>query len=177
MGLLLGVVLVFGFAVVVFVRDEEKTDKKEEVNMSEKENTRVVLDAFSALERRDDQRFRELLDPNFEIHWPPSLPYGGISRGLDRKSPTWSETWIPLQPTEAERRMDPRVVAANGNEVVVCWRQRGVTPAGDRFDGEVLGLYEVCKGKLTLAQMFYFDTAALVSFLEKAKRRETRPAP
>jgi len=177
MGLFVGVVLVVGFAVMVFVRDEEKTDKTKEVNMSEKENTRVVLDAFSALERRDDQRFRELLDPNFEIHWPPSLPYGGISRGPDRKGPTWSETWIPLQPTEAERRMDPRVVAANGNEVVVCWRQRGVTPNGDRFDGEVLGLYKVGKGKLTRAQMFYFDTAALVSFLEKAKRRETRPTP
>ena len=35
--------------------------------------------------------------------------------------------------------MDPRVVAANGDEVVVLWRQRGVSRAGDRFDGEVLG--------------------------------------
>jgi ketosteroid isomerase-like protein len=166
MGLLLGIVFVFGFAVVVFVRNEEKTDKKKEVNMREKENTRVVLDAFSAIERRDDQRLSELLDPDFEIHWPPSLPYGGISRGLDRKGPTWSETWIPLQPTEAERRMDPRVIAANGNEVVVCWRQRGVTPAGDRFDGEVLGLYKVGKGKLARAQMFYFDTAAVREFLQ-----------
>ncbi len=178
MGLLLGVVLAVGFAVMVFVRnEEEKTDKTKEVNMSEKENIRVVLDAFNAIERRDDQRFRELLDPNFEIHWPPSLPYGGISREQDRKGSTWSETWIPLQPTDAERRMDPRVVAANGNEVVVCWRQRGVTPNGDRFDGEVLGLYKVYKGKLARAQMFYFDTAALASFLEKAKRRETRPMP
>jgi hypothetical protein len=32
----------------------------------------------------------------------------------------------------------------------------------------VLGLYKVRAGKLVRAQMFYFDTAALVSFLEKA---------
>jgi hypothetical protein len=35
-----------------------------------------------------------------------------------------------LQPTEAERRMDPRVVAASEEEVVVLWRQRGVDSGG-----------------------------------------------
>jgi hypothetical protein len=40
--------------------------------------------------------------------------------------------------------MDPRVVAANdeSGEVVVAWRQRGCSPAGERFDGPVLGLYK-----------------------------------
>jgi len=33
--------------------------------------------------------------------------------------PSWSEVWEPLQPTEAERKMDPRVVAANEDDVVV----------------------------------------------------------
>jgi ketosteroid isomerase-like protein len=64
--------------------------------------------------------------------------------------------------------MDPRVVAANEDDVVVQWRQRGVTSAGDRFDGEVLGLYRVRNGKLARAKMFYFDTAAVAAFLEKA---------
>jgi uncharacterized protein len=64
--------------------------------------------------------------------------------------------------------MNPRVVAANENDVVVCWRQRGVSPAGDRFDGEVLGLYKVCEGKLARAQMFYFDSAAVREFLQSA---------
>ena len=73
--------------------------------------------------------------------------------------------------------MEPRVVAASEEEVVVLWRQRGVTPAGDRFDGEVLGLYHVRGGKLARAQMFYFDTAALVSFLAKAKGQATAPQP
>jgi hypothetical protein len=31
--------------------------------------------------------------------------------------------------------MDPRVVAASGDEVVVLWRQKGVDRTGERFDG------------------------------------------
>jgi hypothetical protein len=52
-----------------------------------------------------------------------------------------------------------------------------MTLAGDRFDGEVLGLYHVHGGKLTRAQMFYFDTAALVSFLAQAKGQAMAPQP
>ena len=113
--------------------------------------------------------------PIVEMYWPPSLPYGGTARGLQQE--TWSDTWRPLQPTEAERRMEPRVVAASEEEVVVLWRQRGVTPAGDRFDGEVLGLYHVRGGQLTRAQMFYFDTAAVVRFLAQATGQATAPKP
>jgi ketosteroid isomerase-like protein len=127
--------------------------------MSIEENRKLVLSVFTAVEQRNDQRFSELLHSDFEIHWPTSLPYGA------GKGRTWTDTWNPLQPTQAERRMDPRVVAANGNEIVVLWRQRGLSASGDRFDGEVLGLYRVREGKLARAQMFYFDTAAVVAFL------------
>lgn len=66
--------------------------------------------------------------------------------------------------------MDPRVVAANHEtgEVVVLWRQRGCSPAGERFDGPVLGLYKIRGGRLARAQMFYFDTVALTDFLANA---------
>jgi ketosteroid isomerase-like protein len=144
--------------------------------MGVKQNVQLLLDVFSAIERRNDRRFRDLLDPDFEIHWPPSLPYGGTSRGPRPSAPTWSDTWNPLQPTEVERRMDPRVVGASEDEVVVLWRQRGVTPAGGRFDQEVLGLYQVRGGKLARAQMFYFDTAPLVNFLATAKGALVSPS-
>jgi ketosteroid isomerase-like protein len=130
--------------------------------MNVNENKNLLLKAFNALERRNDQQFSELLHPDFKIHWPPSLPYG-TSKGR-----TWSDTWNPLQPTEAERSMDPRVVAANEDEVVVLWQQRGISFWGERFETEVLGLYRVRDGKLARAQMFYFDTAAAASFLAKA---------
>ena len=136
--------------------------------MSIKENRKLVLSVFSAIEERKDQRFSELLHPDFEIHWPASLPYG------EGKAKTWTDTWNPLQPTEAERRMDPRVVAANENEVVVLWRQRGLSPTGERFDGEVVGFYQVREGKLARSQLFYFDTVAVASFLDKAIEQPER---
>jgi ketosteroid isomerase-like protein len=139
------------------------------------ENVNLLLEVFSAIERRDDRRFRELLRPDFEIVWPPSLPYGGTSRGVAPAGPTWGGTWLPLQPAEAERRMDPRVVAATEDEVVVLWHQRGVSRAGVRFDGEVLGLYRVVDGRLARAQMFYFDTASVVRFLAQATDQATVP--
>jgi ketosteroid isomerase-like protein len=141
-----------------------KNEKKERV-MRIKENVKVMLDIFSAIEQRDERRFLDLVHPDVEMHWPPSFPYGGTSRGLKREGPTWNDIWNPMQPTEAERSMTPRVVAASADEVVVLWRQRGVTRARDRCDEEVLGLYQVRGGKLTRAQMYSFDTAALVSFL------------
>ncbi len=133
--------------------------------MSAAANRKLLLDVFRAIEQRDDKKFRELLHPDFELHWPPSLPYGGS------KARTWSETWEPFQPGDMERRMDPRVVAAGEDEGVVLWRQRGVRPSGERFDDEVLGLYQLRDGKLARAQMFYFDTVAVANFLKTATSR------
>jgi len=59
--------------------------------MGKQENVKVVLDVFAAIERRDDQRFRELR----------------TSGGPAATAPTWSETWIPLQPTEADEGWPP----------------------------------------------------------------------
>ena len=137
--------------------------------MSARENAQVMLDIFSAIERRDPEGFQALCHPDAEFHWPHSLPYGGVAHGLMDGRPQWTETWMPLQPTEAERSMDARIVAATEDEVVVLWRQRGVTPTGNRFDGPVLGLYQVRDGQLARAEMFHFDTAALADFLTSAR--------
>lgn len=48
-----------------------------------RDHIELMLAVFSAVERRDAQRFTELVQPDFEIHWPPSLPYGGTYRDLD----------------------------------------------------------------------------------------------
>src|SRR5262249_55626036 len=107
-----------------------------EVAMSQ-ENEKLVLEVFSVIERRDPERpdprlLLDLCDPQIEFHWPASLPYGGTRRGFPPSGPSWDQVWGPLQPTQAERRMDPRAVASSGDEVVVLWRQRGVSRAGDR---------------------------------------------
>jgi uncharacterized protein len=126
-----------------------------------------VLACFAAVERRDEERQRELFDPEVGFHWPPSLPYGRPGR----QGASFESVWDPLQPGPAERAMDPRVVAASEDEVVVRWRQRGVDAAGARLECPVLGLYEVRNRRLIRAQMFYFDTAAVLRFLERAGAR------
>ena len=115
-----------------------------------------MLDAFAAVAQRDGNRLEALYHPEVEFHWPPSL----LAR---RPGQRWEQVW---EPTHKERSMNPRVVAANDQEVVVLWRERGINTNGERFDGEVLGLYEVRDSKLARAQMFYFDTAAVLQFLE-----------
>jgi ketosteroid isomerase-like protein len=141
--------------------------------MTTRASTDIVVAAFDAVERRDERRLAELCHPEVEFHWPPSLPYGGSSRGTgalqDRDRTGWDRVWDPLQPTEQERRMDPRVIAAAGEEVVVLWHQRGLAPGGQRLDTEVVGLYEVRDGKFACARMFYFDTIAVLRFLQQPR--------
>jgi uncharacterized protein len=132
----------------------------------------VVLQAFRAVEDRDYEGLIALYHPEVEFHEAPSLPYGGTSVGREAVAADlgWLETWGPLQPTAAERRMDPRVIADDGREVVLLYRQRAVDGAGNRLDAPVLGHYEVRDGLFARAQMFHFDTAAILDFLAGAKR-------
>ncbi len=135
----------------------------------ESDSVRVVLASFKAVEDRDEALVRKVFHPEFESHWPMSLPYGGVKRGFNASGTTWTNTWNRLQPTDAQRAMSPRVVAAHGDEVVVHWQQRGMDGTGAVYDGEVLGIYEVRDGKLARAQMFYFDTSAVADFLARAE--------
>lgn len=127
----------------------------------------VVLEAFAAVEARDEQRLAAICDPHVSFHWPPSLPYGGCVTGpaATGRERGWTTVWDPLQPTAAERAMHPRVVAATEAEVVVLWHQRGRAPNGSGLDNEVLGLYQVRSGKLARGQMFYFDPVGVDHFL------------
>jgi len=133
--------------------------------MDAHKNAELMLEVFRAIERRDAQRVFSLCHADVEFLWPPSLPYAGGARGA------WTETWVPLQPTRAEQRMDPRIVAATDQEVVAVWQQRGLSPAGERLDTPVLGLYRLRDGKLARAQMFYFDPVTVMEFLTRAKNK------
>jgi uncharacterized protein len=141
-------------------------------------NAEVVLATIRAVEKRDLANLLRLYHDEVELHEAPSLPYGGIARGKDSlheqlSSPetSWLGTWGPLQPTEAERRMDPRVIGAKGDEIVVAYRQRALSPDGERLDQPVVALYGVREGKFARAQMFHFDTAAINDFLARARAR------
>jgi ketosteroid isomerase-like protein len=148
----------------------EETNMKPADERAPTRSTEIVLETFRAVEHRDLERLLSLYHPDVELVWPESLPYGGTFRGSESPPPgrTWDDTWDPLQPTGAERRMDPRVVAAAGDDVVVLYHQRGVSGTGRRLDQDVLGWYTVDGGKFARAQMFYFDTVALTAFLADA---------
>lgn len=136
----------------------------------------IVLGVFNAVVERDREKLFALHHDDVELHEAPSLPYGGTVRGKaamreqleTAPETTWLGTWGPVQPTEAERRMDPRVVGADGDEVTVVYTQRALSPSGERFESPVMGLYEVRDGKFARAQMFHYDTAAILAFLERA---------
>ena len=130
----------------------------------------TILAVFAAVEQRDNDALARVCHPDVEFCWPPSLPYGGTARGVTGRGRGWGAYWDWLQPTAAQRQLAPRVIAATGQEVVVLWRQRGLTPAGETLDTEVLGLYRVRDGRLTSGQMFYFDPEAVSAFLARASR-------
>jgi uncharacterized protein len=139
-------------------------------------NAEVVLATIRAVEARDRERLFALFHDDVELCDAASLPYGGTVRGKaavreqleSAPETTWLGTWDRVQPTKAERRMDPRVVATAGEEVTVVYTQRAVGLDGERLECPVLGLYEVRDGKLARAQMFHYDTAAILAFLERA---------
>jgi ketosteroid isomerase-like protein len=59
---------------------------------------------------------------------------------------------------------------------VVQYTTRALAPNGERFESPVLALYEVRDGKFARAQMFHYDTAGILEFLDRAgqtKRVET----
>jgi len=144
-------------------------------------NADVVLAVFRAIEQRDREALFELCHDDVELHEAPSLPYGnegiaGKEAMRDRldnaPETTWLGTWAPLQPTDTERRMDPRIVATAGDEVIVRYTTRAIAPDGERFESLVVALYEVRDGKFARAQMFHYDTAGLLAFLERAGRAQ-----
>ena len=162
-------VLFLGSGTLSHNRHKSTQNREGKMLSKEEENSETILAIFRAIEERDAAKFRALLQPDFEIHWPRSLPYGGTFRGVEPQPRGWAATWQPLQPTEAERRLDPQVVAAHGDDAVVLWHQRGRGDGGESIDEEVLGLYRFREGKLARAQMFYFDTVPVASFLARAQ--------
>jgi ketosteroid isomerase-like protein len=132
----------------------------------------IVLEALRAVEERHGDRLAQLYHPEIEFRWPPGLPYSGEFKGsgVAEMTERFTATWLPLQPTDETRRMNPRVVAAGDNgAVVVNYIWKGLDANGRRFETEVLADYQVRDGRLARAQMFYYDLPGVIAFLRDAK--------
>jgi ketosteroid isomerase-like protein len=132
------------------------------------ESEEIVLEAFAAVDARDDERLKRISHPGASFVWPESLQPSHFRTVQGKLATSWEEVWEPFQPLPEfiTRKMNPQIVASSGPLVTVLWHQRGVNRRGERLDCEVLGLYEVRDGLLYRAQMFYFDTAAVRKFLQ-----------
>lgn len=127
----------------------------------------VVLDVLDAVEKRDAVRLAQLYHPDVEFHWPPGLPYSGVHRGaaVSDMNLRFAQVWLPLQPTMNERRMEPRLVAAQGADVVVRYAWKGRDAAGNLFETPTLAHYQVRDQKLVRAQMYHYDLVGLARFV------------
>ena len=128
----------------------------------------IVLEAFAAVDARDDERLKRISQPEALFAWPESLQPSHFRTAEGKVATSWEEVWEPFQPLPefTTRKMSPQIVASSGTRVTVLWHQRGVNRRGERLDCEVLGLYDVRDGLLCRAQMFYFDSAAVRKFLQ-----------
>jgi ketosteroid isomerase-like protein len=132
------------------------------------ESEQFVLEAFAAVDARDDERLKRISHPEASFVWPESLQPSHFRTLQGKVATSWEEVWEPFQPLPEfiTRKMSPQIVASSGARVTVLWHQRGVNRRGECLDCEVLGLYEVRDGRLYRAQMFYFDGAAVHKFLQ-----------
>ena len=130
----------------------------------------TVLAAIRSVEARDLDGLAMLYDPDISFDWPPGLPYSGHYEGthIAAMSERFASVWQPLQRTEAEREMEPIVVATAGDTVVVQYVTRGTDAAGRRFETPVLARYRAPDGRLVEAQMYYWDLIGLQEFIKSA---------
>ncbi len=142
--------------------------------MTEQTTQAVIRAVFDAIETRDRERLAKLYHPVIEFRWPPGLPYGGVHRGagIAEMNARFREVWMPLQPTEAERRMDLQIIAAQGENVVAKYVMRGRDTKGQTITVDTMAHYRVRDGVLISAQMYYFDLTGLLHFLSASKPGE-----
>jgi len=136
------------------------------------DNADVVRRVFDSARQQDLDGLLSLYHRDVVVREPFSLPHGGVHRGLDEARTAaicWSETWGPYQ-QDADPSPDPEVVALNDDLVAARWRLCAHDRVGEGVDVEVIDIYRLRDGKILELETYYRDTAAMVSFLERASR-------
>ncbi len=135
------------------------------------ENVELIRSLFGGVEERDLRTYLAAWHPEVVIREPGSLPYGGEYRGLEgvrRHAAGFMQTWEALQPGD-ERKLNAIFIDA-GDHVIARWRLKARVPDGEgTLDMPMVGAYKLRDGKLVEAQMFYWDTAAVLRFLESTR--------
>ena len=144
----------------------------------EARNLAVIKKMFEAVASRGDPAhfaerwaaYLDLFDPNVVIHEAASLPYGGAfagHTGVAAHAKGFGDAWSALQPSE-QRGLQPSFLA-DGDTVVVLWRQQGLNSStGEHFDMPVTSVYRMKDERVTEARMLHFDAGVVGDFLARA---------
>jgi uncharacterized protein len=119
-------------------------------------NIPVVRRLFEAVETRGDPKdfaarwaaYVAMYDPDVVIHEAPSLPYGGDYSGDDavaRHAQAFNAAWQSLQSIN-DRSLEPRFLA-DGDHLIVLWRQKGASADGEIFDMPAVSVYRMKDGR------------------------------
>ena len=141
-------------------------------NERSSENADVVRRVFDSIRQQDLDGLLSLYHRDVVVREPASLPHGGVHRGHDQVRAAaicWSETWGPHR-QNAELSLAPELFESTDDHVVARWRLRAHDHAGEGVDVEAIDIYRLRDGKVLELETYYRDTAALVSFLERASR-------
>lgn len=145
---------------------------------AEAANIAVVQRLFGAAETRGESAdlakrwaaYEAMYDPTAVIHEPPSLPYGGDYKGagaVSQHAQAFKKAWDGLQNEDA-RSMAPQFFA-EGDQVVVLWRQQGRSRTGVIFNMPAVSVYRLREERVVYSRMFHFDAGAVREFLESAQ--------
>lgn len=140
----------------------------------------ILLERFIEAEvryfRSQDQEFpaEEFLEPDFVLHEPESMPYGGAWRGRDgftRFLRVMVDTWSVMGPKDS-----PELIEHEDTIVVL-----GVLDARARVTGETVQtpfcqIVRTRENKIAEIRMFYWDTHAITKALGHSPAGQQVPA-
>jgi uncharacterized protein len=137
-------------------------------------NIEVLQRLFRAVDERDLKTLLDCYDPDVEINESPSLPYGGVYRGHDgvrRHAAGFMHAWGAYQ-TPGMVGMEPSFAEVDAETVVAVFRHRAKdAESSRRLNTPEIGLYTIRGGKVCRTQMFHFDPAELVRFIDGGQGR------
>lgn len=126
---------------------------------STEENRKIIYSLYEAIQHGDIATVKGLLDPDVVMHEAPSLPYGGVHRGIDAVVQVVGQVMavLDISKVAVER------IVADGDWVVVLADAPIVEkpdPASHRMP--LAECWRLSNGKVVELRAFYWDTALLV---------------
>jgi ketosteroid isomerase-like protein len=136
--------------------------------VTDTEATREVIKRFyAAIAGWDEDELRAVVHQDAELHQPPTLPYGGVYRGLEEMMPLWKNIVLPSG-DKGNAYVDSMIVEGD----------RAVVIAGNTRDGKpslACEDYLVRDGQIVRIRMFWFDPTPVVEAVVNRGLVESRP--